>query len=30
VQQALSENPDMDGIRKRIDGLIQRISVRPG
>ena len=30
LQQALSENPDMDEIRKRIDGLIQRISVRPG
>ena len=25
-----SENTDMDEIRKRIDGLIQRISVRPG
>ena len=30
LQHALSENPDMDEIRKRIDGLIQRISARPG
>jgi hypothetical protein len=30
LQEALSANPDMDQIRKRLDGLIQPIGVRAG
>ena|SRR5271170_3888690 len=30
LQRALAQNPDVDEIRKRVDGLVQRIAVKAG